>query len=186
MTHRHLVTVLLAVLLLAVSLLPLAAQAQEPSVGVRIEQSSQTSPEEKLRYSAQALDGMRAMVEEVAQLVGAAEREKNMAAIQCFARKLTTMRALLEVSESSVLLLQQALADGKLVTAEHEYRKIAVASSKVQQFRAEAAACDGGGGGEERVTVELLSSPLSSEDETAPPVFTETFGDQPLETSPFQ
>jgi hypothetical protein len=168
-------------------LLPLVASAQESSASGQIEQSSQTSPEEKIQFTDMALAEMRESVKQVAKMVEASEREKNMVAIQCLSRKLTTMRALLEVSESSGVSLKQALADGEYQTAEHEYRKIAVALNKVRQFRAEADACGGGGGAKPGQThVEVVESAISTDDETEPPQFEGEFGNQPPPTSQFQ
>jgi hypothetical protein len=171
----------------AVALLPIAAGAQDSNASGQIEQSSQTSPEEKIRFTDMALGEMRSSVNEVSKMVEVSEREKNMVAIQCLSRKLTTMRALLEVSENSGITLKQALADGEYETAEHEYRKIAIALNRVRQFRAEADACAGGGGGTDGgTTVEVVESALSGEDETDMIVFDEDFGDQPPPTSQFQ
>ena len=168
-------------------LLPLAAAAQETSAAGQIEQSSQTSPEEKIRFTDMALEEMRASVNEVSKMVEVAEREKAMVAIQCLSRKLTTMRALLEVSESSGITLKQALADGEYETAEHEYRKIAIALARVRQFRAEADACAGGGSAQPGTTsIEVIESAITGEDETDAITFDEEFGNQPPPTSQFQ
>ncbi len=178
---------LILAVLLSASLLPMAAGAQETSAAGQIEQSSQTSPEEKIRFTDMALEEMRGSVKDVGKMMENAEREKNMVAIQCLSRKLTTMRALLEVSETSGITLKQALADGEYETAEHEYRKIAIALSKVRQFRAEADACAGGGTAQPGTTsVEVIESALSSEDETEGADFDEVFGEAPPDTSQFQ
>lgn len=172
---------------LALMMFPLVAGAQETSAAGQIEQSSQTSPEEKIRFADMALEEMRLSVEDVSKMVEVAERENAMVAIQCLSRKLTTMRALLEVSESSGITMRQALADGEYETAEHEYRKIAIALARVRQFRAEADACDGARSAESGKTdVEVITSAMSSEDETEPPVFDEEFGNSPPPTSQFQ
>lgn len=178
---------ILAILLIA-ALLPMAAGAQETSAAGQIEQSSQTSPEEKIRFTDMALEEMRESVREVGKAMENAERSKVMAAIQCLSRKLTTMRALLEVSETSAVTLKQALADGEYETAEHEYRKIAIALSKVRQFRAEAQTCTGGGTAQPGTTsVEVIESAISTEDETEGLEFDEeAFGNQPPDTSQFQ
>jgi hypothetical protein len=168
-------------------LFPLVAGAQETSASGQIEQSSQTSPEEKIRFTDMALEEMRASVKEVAKMVEVAEREKAMVAIQCLSRKITTMRALLEVSESSAVTLKQALSAGEYENAEHEYRKIAIALAKVRQFRAEADACTGGGTAQPGHTdVEVITSALSSDDDTEGFTFDEEFGNQPPATSQFQ
>ena len=179
---------LIFTILLLASMLPLVAGAQETSAAGQIEQSSQTSPEEKIRFTDMALDEMRQSVKDVGKMMENAEREKNMVAIQCLTRKLTTMRALLEVSETSAVTLKQALADGEYESAEHEYRKIAIALSKVRQFRAEADACAGGGTAQPGTTsVEVIESALGADDETEAFDFDEeAFGNQPPDTSQFQ
>jgi len=177
---------LIVALALCVALLPLAASAQDTTVSGQIEQSSQSSPEEMIRFTDMALEEMRASVKDVSKMVEAAEREHNMVAIQCISRKLTTMRALLEVSESSGVGLKQALADGEKDRAQHDFRKIAIALSKVRQFRAEADACGGGGAQPGTTSIEVIESAITDEDETEALDLGIDFGDQPPPTSQFQ
>ena len=177
---------LFVALTLCAALLPLVAGAQDTTVSGQIEQSSQSSPEEMIRFTDMALEEMRLAVKEVSKMVESAEREKAMVAIQCISRKLTTMRALLEVSESSGVALKQALADGENDRAQHDFRKIAIALSKVRQFRAEADACGGGGAQPGTTSIEVVESAISTEDETDGYDFDFEFGDQPPPTSQFQ
>jgi hypothetical protein len=181
MIRRHIIA-----LALGLFLLPLVAGAQDTSVSGQIEQSSQTSPEEMIRFTDMALEEMRAAVGDVAKMLEGAERDREMVAIQCLSRKLTTMRALTEVSENSSVVLRQALADGENDRAQHEFRKITVALSRLRQFRAEADTCGGGGGDSGETKVKVSSSAVSSEDETQPPQLDVPFGDQPPDTSQFR
>lgn len=177
---------LIVALILCVALLPLVASAQDTSVSGQIEQSSQSSPEEMIRFTDMALEEMRQAVKDVSKMVEAAEREQAMVAIQCISRKLTTMRALLEVSESSGVALKQALADGENDRAQHDFRKIAIALSKVRQFHAEADACGGGGAQPGTTNIEVIESAISTDDETDELDLGMDFGDQPPPTSQFQ
>jgi len=167
-------------------MLPLAASAQDPSVSGQIEQSAQSSPEEMIRFTDMALEEMRQAEKDVARMLEGAEREKAMVSIQCISRKLTTMRALLEVSESAAVDLKQALADGENDSAQHDFRKIAIALSKVRQFRAEAEACGGGGGQTGETVIEVVENAITSEDETEELDLDIDFGNQPPPTSQFQ
>jgi hypothetical protein len=181
MIRRHIVA-----LSLGLMLLPLAAGAQDTDMSGQIEQSSETSPEEMIRFTDMAVQEMKAAVGEVADMLEAAEREGAMVAIQCLSRKLTTMRALAEVSENAALELQQALADGENDRAQHEFRKITVALSRLRQFRAEADTCGGGGGESGETKVKVSSSAVSSGDETNPPEIDIPFGEAPPDTSQFR
>ncbi len=174
--------------LLMALMAPLPASAQDQGAAGQIEQSSQTTPEEKIRFTDMALEEMRSSVKETAKMLENAERANNPGAIQCLSKKITTMRALLEVSEASAVTLKQALADGEYETSEHEYRKIAIALSKVRQFRAEADACAGGGAAQPGTTsVEVIESAISQDDDTDElDLDLDAFGDQPPDTSQFQ
>jgi len=158
----------MALIISASLFIPLLAHAQEVSAEGMIEQSPQTTPEEKIRFADGALEEMRTSVKDVGKMLESAERDKDMVRIQCLGKKATTMRALLEVSEASAITLKQALASGEYESAEHEYRKIAIALAKIKQFRAEADACGGGPGAQPGSTqIEVIQDAITAdEDET--------------------
>jgi hypothetical protein len=85
--------------------------------------------------------------------------------------------------------MTDALADGNDERAEHEFRKIAIALSKVRQFVAEAEACVGQGGavdGDTDVTVDVQGITDDSDDTEGTDTDGEIIGDDPPNTSPFE
>ena len=138
------------------------ANAGAQSEGVSSDEAT-VPPEQMLEFGADALLEMRGAVKEVAKLLEIAEREKEDPRIQCLSKKLTTMRALLEVSEGSNVSLADAVKAGDIERAGHEFRKLTIALSKVRQFRSEADTCGGGTTGQEGSTdVQVLGSEWSS------------------------
>ena len=119
------------------------AFADTPGVAGTLEQSSSTTPKEKVDFAASAVKEIDAAVGTVQKLLDQAEKDKNTEQIECLQRKLTPLRALAEVSKTSSNALQQSIASNDAVHADLEYRKIAVALSKARDFLAEAQACVG-------------------------------------------
>jgi hypothetical protein len=109
--------------------------------------------------------------------------------IQCVRIKLASIKALTDVSERANNSMTDALADGNDERAEHEFRKIAIALSKVRQFVAEAEACVGQGGsvdGDTDVTVDVQGITDDSDDTEGTDTDGEIIGDDPPNTSPFE
>jgi hypothetical protein len=124
-------------------LLAAPAFAQTPGITGELEQSSTTSPKEKTQFTDAALAEIEDSVKTVEALLTAAEKERNVEEIECLTRKLTPLRALLEVSRQSGNTMRQALASNDTVHADQEFRKVAVALTKAREFLAEAQACTG-------------------------------------------
>ncbi|MES2638241.1 MAG: hypothetical protein V4850_02115 [Myxococcota bacterium] len=124
-------------------LLAAPAFAQTPGITGELEQSSTTSPKEKTQFTDAALAEIEDSVKTVEALLTAAEKEKNVEEIECLTRKLTPLRALLEVSRQSANTMRLSLASNDTVHADQEFRKVAVALTKAREFLAEAQACVG-------------------------------------------
>lgn len=133
-------------ILLAALVVASPAWADTPGVSGTLEQSSSTSPKEKVEFAGSAIKEIEGAVGTVQKLLEQAEKDKNTEQIECLQRKLTPLKALLEVSKTSSNALQQSLAANDAVHADLEYRKIAVALSKARDFLAEAQACVGESG----------------------------------------
>lgn len=133
------------------------AWAAAPGVVGELEQSSTTSPKEKVEFTRSAMEEMAASVKEVENLLEKAQREKNEEQIDCLTRKLTPMRSLVDISRQSNTLMQQALASNDAVHADQEFRKIAVALAKTREFLAEAKACVGSSSGDKAKSVATYS-----------------------------
>lgn len=134
------------------------AVAQETGISGELEQSATSTPREKSEFADGAVSEIQGAVGTVEDLLADAEREKNTEHIECLMRKLTPMRALLEVSKQSANAMKQALASNDAVHSEQEYRKVAVSLTKTREFLAEAQACVGDGSAEEGETSNQMTS----------------------------
>lgn len=134
------------------------AMAQDPGVTGELERVASTTPQEKLDYAVAAKDEMRAAVKDISTLADTARRENEQERLQCINARLTTIRALLQVTEAAESAMQVALEAGESERADHEFRKIAVARTKTRELVREAQACVTGkeaiAEGETIVTVE--------------------------------
>lgn len=175
-------------LLAGLALFTPVAVAQDPgATGVtgELERLASTSPQEKLQYSADALEEMRNGVKTVTKLVETARREGNVEELQCLNGRLTAMRALLQVSEAADVTMQESLAANSAERADHEFRKVAVALAKSRQLLAEADRCttlDETVNGDTTVRVE---GPLEGDDSGTSPFDDLDIGFDPPEASPF-
>jgi hypothetical protein len=134
------------VLVVLLTLLGAPARADTPGVVGQLEQSATTSPKEKVAFSEAAVLEIGGAVKTVEKLLDEATKQKNTEEIECLTRKLTPLKALLEVSKASNTAMQSALASSDAVHADQEFRKIAVALTKSRDFLAEAQACVGDAG----------------------------------------
>jgi hypothetical protein len=134
------------------------SSAQESGVSGELEQSSTSTPREKSEFADGAVGEIQTAVSVVEDMLADAEREKNTEHIECLMRKLTPMRALLEVSKQSANAMKQALAANDSVHSEQEYRKVAVSLTKTREFLAEAQACVGDGRAEEGDTSNQMTA----------------------------
>ncbi len=117
-----------------------AAVAQEAGSGA-IEQGSTITDKEKIEFVSAAIDEMNAMVKTVSKQLEDAEKEGDDLKIKCLSKKLAAIQALSDVSGNARDAMEKAIDDGESAGAQHEFRKVAVALSKVRQFKAEADAC---------------------------------------------
>lgn len=147
-------------LLLAIAA-PVAYAATNGVVG-ELEQSSTSTPKEKLDFATKATEEIDSAVKTVEKLLEQAKKENDKEAIECLNRKLTPMRALREVATMTSNNMQQFLASNDTVHTEQEFRKIAVALTKTREFLAEAQQCVAASGGQPGKTASSVSS--STED----------------------
>ena len=127
-------------LVLGLGAVPRLAFAQE-GVASELERTASTTPQEKVQYASTANQEMRDAVKHVTKLLDGARRESDVEGLQCLTNRLTSIRALLQVSEGAELAMKDALGSGEAEKANHEFRKIAVALSKSRQLMAEAERC---------------------------------------------
>jgi len=150
--------------------------------------AAQAGAKQKMSFSRDAIQEMQDGMKSVTKLLDAAERDGDVDRIQCVRNKSASVRALLEVSQRADNSMKDAIASGETQRAEHEFRKVAVAISKVRQFVAEAEACMGDTGAAVGTTeIEVTSEGIAKTDDTAPLVDDDlVVGVDPPPTSPFE
>lgn len=119
-----------------------ASQAQAPTAPEATEASKVPDPE-KIKTTAESVGRMRTALKDVLQKLEEARNTKDVVKLNCVNEKLTQIKGLLRISEQSDVQLQEAVARKETTTAEHEYIKVTIARSKVEQLRAEAEQCIG-------------------------------------------
>ncbi len=132
-----------------------------------LQATGEISTKEKLEFTDKALAEMQENLKTVRKTMDNAERGGDPDQIQCVRNKQASIQALYSVSERAQAAMRDALANGETERAEYEFRKLAVAISKVRQFTAEAQGCVGAdeGGGEGEGTVDVSSGALTDIDD---------------------
>ena len=105
--------------------------------------ASKVPDPEKVKTSAESVGRMRGALKDVLQKLEEARNTKDVVKLNCVNEKLTQIKGLLRISEQSDVQLQEAVARRETATAEHEFTKVTIARSKVEQLRAEAEQCIG-------------------------------------------
>ncbi len=131
---------MLVVALQAGSTFAQSAKAPEPSPEV---DAAKVSDPDKLRTSSEGLNRMRGALKDVLGKLEEARSSKDVVKLTCVNEKLTQIKGLLRISETADVNLQESIARKETATSEHEYTKVSIAQSKVQQLRAEAEQCMG-------------------------------------------
>lgn len=117
-------------------------RAQDPTgVTSDLERTASTTPQEKIAYAEVSNQVIRDAEKQISRLLEQSRKDNDAEAIECLINRLTSVRALLQVSEQAEILMRDAIAAGLDEKADHEYRKIAVAVSKTRMLLAEAQRC---------------------------------------------
>jgi len=133
---------LTSLVLLAVLAASGRALGQDPTVIVSdLERAATTTPQEKIAYAESANEEMREAVRQIQRLLEQARKDVDADAIECLISRLTSVRALLQVSEQAEISMKNSIAAAEEEKANHEFRKIAVAVSKTRLLLAEAQGC---------------------------------------------
>ncbi|MBL9039209.1 MAG: hypothetical protein JNG84_11885 [Archangium sp.] len=98
---------------------------------------------DKIRTSADAITRMRSDLKDVLAKLEEARGSKDVVKLTCVNEKNTQIKGLLRISEAADVALQEAVARNESGEAAHEYTKVTIAQTKVQQLRAEAEQCMG-------------------------------------------
>jgi hypothetical protein len=165
------------------------AWAQDTSSVDAMPLGAKASLEDMKSYVRNSLGEMVNGVKSMGKMVEQARREGDEEKLACLQSRLSYVRALLMVSERANGAMKEAVASGMSSRAEHEFRKVAVALSKVRQFLAEAETCLGEEGttpGTTELNVDDQSG-LEDGDDTDPmDDYFVVVGDDPTHTSPFE
>ena len=148
-----------------------------------------TSPQEMESFVRSSLEEMVNGVKSMGKMVEQARRDEDEEKLTCLRSRLSYVRALLMVSERANGAMKEATAAGLDTRAEHEFRKVAVAVSKVRQFLAEAEACLGEEGSTPGTTELDVDDPsgLADQDDTEPmDDYFVVVGEDAPRTSPFE
>jgi hypothetical protein len=114
--------------------------------------STQNTPEEekdnppnpeKIRRSSDSLQKMRQALKDVLAKLEEARSSRDVVKLNCVNEKLTQVKGLLRISELADVAMQEAIAKKEDSSALHEYTKVSIATTKVNQLRAEAEQCLG-------------------------------------------
>lgn len=98
---------------------------------------------EKVKRSAEAIVKMRQALKDVIGKLEEARNSRDVVKLNCVNEKLTAIKGLLRISEIADVNLQEAVAKKESETATHEYTKVSIARTRVNQMRAEAEECIG-------------------------------------------
>ena len=150
------------------------ARAQAPSKPstTTLERAADVPDAEKIKRSAAAVSRMRTVLTEVLGRLEEARATKDVVKLNCVNEKLTQVKGLLRISEQSDVALQEAVVRKDTTAAEHEYSKVSIAKTKVDQLGNESQQCIGqlAFRTDENLTVEVeVPGGLPTEDPTNPP-----------------
>jgi len=145
------------ILMLFGSLASPVVLAATPGASGSVEQAGTMTPKEKSEFARSALEEMNAAVKKVENLLEQANKEKQTEAVECLSKKLTPMRTLVDVTRESTNSMQLAMAANDAAHTDTEFRKIAVALSKVRDFLQEALACGGSSADEKAKSVATIT-----------------------------
>jgi len=133
-----------------------------------LEQSAATTDKEKIRFANEAVAEISDTVDYLKAMYDDAQTKEDPVLVQCVYKKYNAAVSLKGVVESSNAAMQEAMAAGEPGRADLEFRKIGVAKSKAQQFKAEADACSGESGVAPGVTeIDVTNDGLGDGDDTA-------------------
>lgn len=105
--------------------------------------ASKVPDPDKVKISAESVTKMRGALKDVLGKLEEARNSKDVVKLTCVNEKLTQIKGLLRISEQSDVALQEAVARRESQSADHEFTKVTIARSKVDQLRAEAEQCMG-------------------------------------------
>jgi hypothetical protein len=128
-------------LLIAIGL-GVAAEGDADS-GLEFTKMSSLSAAEQLTQGRAFLDGMKDSLARVSKLADEARKDKDVIRLNCINEKLVAVRGLLSIAETSFTALEDAVEKDDTEERNHEFTKISIASTKVNELKTEAELCAG-------------------------------------------
>lgn len=175
-----------AALLVGLGLVGIAVAQDPTGVTSDLERTASTTPQEKIAYAESSNQEIRDAEKQIARLLEQARKDGDGEAIECLVNRLTSVRALLQVSEGAEVAMKNAIAAGEEEKANHEFRKIAVAVGKTRMLLAEAQRCASDQTLESGTTLVDWESSGDFDDELPEPEITDfDIPADPPEVSPF-
>jgi hypothetical protein len=177
----------IAATVIALATFAIAQNAPPAAPAGQAVEASKVPDNEKLKVSSDSLSVMRAALKDVLQKLEEARNTKDVVKLTCVNEKLTQIKGLLRISEQSDVALQEAVARRESQSADHEFTKVTIARSKVDQLRAEAEQCMGqlAFRADENATIEVETPDyLPKGDPSAVTGFSRTVDSRPPPASP--
>jgi hypothetical protein len=162
-----------------------SARGQDPTGVSDLERAASSTPQEKIAYAESANAEIEEGVRAINRLLEQARKDADADAIECLISRLTSVRALLQVSQSAEISMANAIAAAEDEKANHEFRKIAVAVSKTRMLLAEAQRCASEQQLESGTTLVDWTTVLGVETGDPPDVTLTTTNLEPPPVSPF-
>ncbi len=157
-----------AALALGLTAVGVVAAQQPTGVVSELQRIANTTPEEKIAYAEAANEEIAEAARTIEKLHESAKRDgATPEAIQCLTQRLNAVRTLGDVSLRSTAAMRESLSFKEIESADHEFRKIAIALSKVRGLLGEAYTCTG---------EETLESGSTQIDYTTPDDFDDDIG----------
>jgi hypothetical protein len=122
---------------------PARGDAEEAAADAQTQVDTNIPDSEKVKRSAEGVVKMRQSLKDVIGKLEEARNSKDVVKLNCVNEKLTAIKGLLRISEIADVNLQEAVAKKESETATHEYTKVSIARTRVNQLRAEAEECIG-------------------------------------------
>jgi len=126
---------------MALTLFASVAAAQDPGISTELERTSRTTAAEKLTYADSATAEITDAVATLSTALANAREGEDVEAVQCISLRLNDAEPMRQVADDANTVLRNAIANGELDRANHEFRKIALALAQTRRLAGEALLC---------------------------------------------
>ena len=102
-----------------------------------------TSNEEKLKFAREAEKELSDGVADLERRIKEARDDRDIVLLNCLNEKFSSVSALVKVTETARVLMEEAISRNNIQQSEHQFRKIVIARFKARQLLTEAGKCSG-------------------------------------------